>query len=150
MTISGPSGWLTLPANKNTTHKNNVNRGLQEMLEKLDPRTTPALIDHGATRAVTYRAAPTLTACRMQAGGFWLLHKGRQMTYNEMLRLQGLRPDRFQPLSVKSKRKMRHAVGNAMSGNVVHRLIVRIAKSLGHTAVHDEWSDPLVACVDVL
>ena len=78
------------------------------------------------------------------------MHKGRQMTYTEMLRLQRLRPDRFKPLSAKSQSKMQHAVGNAMSGNVVHRLIVGIAMSLGHTAVRDEWSDPLVACVNLL
>ena len=62
----------------------------------------------------------------MEAGGFWLLHKGRQLIYTEMLRLQGLPPRRFMPLKSKSQTEMQHAVGNAMSGNVVHRLVARI------------------------
>ena len=77
----------------------------------------------------------------MAGGGFWLLHKGRQMTYTEMLRLQGLPPNRFKPLTSKSQNQMQHAVGNAMSGNVVHRLLARVAWALGYSAVRDAWAD---------
>ena len=148
---SGSAGWLKILPNTNKTHKANVSRGLEEMIDKnYDPRSTPAIIDHGATRgAVTYFAAPTLTACRMGAGGFWLLHKGRQMTYTEMLRLQGLPPSRFKPLTSKSQAKMQHAVGNAMSGNVVHRMVARIAWPMGYTDVRDAWADPLEACLSL-
>ena len=124
------------------------------MLEKgCDPRTTPAMIDHGATHGpVAYRVCPTMTACRMRGGGFWLLHKGRQMTYNEMLRLQGLQPTRFKPAvgaRQAQRNQLKHAAGNAMSGNVVHRVLARIAQSLGVDAI-DEWADPLRACVKLL
>ena len=111
------------------------------------------MIDHGATRGpVAYRVCPTMTACRMRGGGFWLLHKGRQMTYNEMLRLQGLPPTRFKPVAgarQSQKNQMKHAVGNAMSGNVLHRVMARIAHSLGVPA-KDEWAAPLQACVKLL
>ena len=111
------------------------------------------MIDHGATRGpVAYMVCPTLTACRMRGGGFWLLHKGRQMTYVEMLRLQGLRPARFKPVAGARQsqiNQMKHAVGNAMSGNVLHRVIARIAGSLGVDA-KDEWSDPVHACIKLL
>ena len=151
---AGPSGWLTQPSNNNKTHARNIRRGLEEMLDKrCDPRTYPAMIDHGATRGpVAYRVCPTMTACRMRGGGFWLLHKGRQMTYNEMLRLQGLPPTRFKPVAgarQSQKNQMKHAVGNAMSGNVLHRVMARIAHSLGVPA-KDEWADPLQACVKLL
>ena len=82
----------------------------------------------------------------MAAGGYWLLHKGRQMTYTEMLCLQGLPPSRFQPLTSKSKTKLQHAVGNAMSGNVVHRLLARVAWALGYSEVRDAWANPVEAC----
>ena len=88
----------------------------------------------------------------MRGGGFWLLHKGRQMTYNEMLRLQGLQPARFKPAvgaRQAQRNQLKHAAGNAMSGNVVHRVIARIAQSLGVDAI-DEWADPLRACVKLL
>ena len=90
------------------------------------------MIDHGATRGpVAYRVCPTMTACRMRGGGFWLLHKGRQMTYNEMLRLQGLQPTRFKPAA------------GARQSHVWQRA------SLGVDA-KDEWADPLQACVKLL
>ena len=74
------------------------------------------------------------------------------MTYNEMLRLQGLRPTRFKPVVGARQsqiNQMKRAVGNAMSGNVLHRVIARIAQSLGVDA-KDEWADPLRACVKLL
>ena len=69
-----------------------------------------------------------------------------------MLRLQGLRPARFKPVAGARQsqiNQMKHAVGNAMSGNVLHRVIARIAQSLGVDA-KDEWSDPLHACIKLL
>ena len=63
-----------------------------------------------------------------------------------MLRLQGLQPNRFKPLTPKSQKRVQHAVGNAMSGNVMHRIIARIAWAMGHTDVPDQWADPIVAC----
>ena len=85
----------------------------------------------------------------MAGGGFWLLHKGRQMTYTEMLRLQGLQPSRFKPLTTKSQTKMQHAVGNAMSGNVMHRLVARIAWAMGHTEVCDAWATPINVAMSI-
>ena len=136
------TGCFTLPTHK--TGVRNVARGLEEIIKRgCDPAMTPAVIDHGASRgSVTFGASPTLTASRAMAGGFWLLHKGRTMTLDEMMRLQGMRPSRFKLTSGMRPSAMAKAVGNAMSGNVLHRVIARIAWALGMDAVRDQWSDP--------
>ena len=58
--------------------------------------------------------------------------------------LQGIHPARFTPIDGMSRGMMDHAVGNAMSGNVVHRLFARVLWSMGF-AVVDKWADPLDA-----
>lgn len=145
-------GCLTLPKSTFNSGVRAVVRGLQSMIDKgYDPSITPAIIDHGASKGgVTYGASPTLCASRAQSGGCWLLHKGRTMTYNEMLRLQALQPTRFMPLPGALQSAMNHAVGNAMSGNVLHRVLVRVAWSMGMSAVIDEWCDPPRAAVKFL
>ena len=130
----------------------NVCRGLEEMIQRgYNPEKDPAVIDHGATRGgVTYGMSPTLTASRAKTGGFWLLHKGRTMTLCEMMRLQGLRPSRFALPPGMCQSALGHAVGNAMSGNVVHRIVARISWALGMPRVQDKWSDPLYGALLLL
>ena len=142
---SAATGCFTLP--KHRTGTRNVVRGLEEIIKRgCGPARTPAVIDHGASRgSVTFGASPTLTAARAKTGGFWLLHKGRTMTLDEIMRLQGMRPSRFQLTCGMRPSAMGKAVGNAMSGNVLHRVVARIAWALGMDEVRDQWSDPVRA-----
>ena len=69
---------------------------------------------------------------------------------DEMMRLQGMRPRRFLPTPGMTPSALNHAVGNAMSGNVLHRLLACVAWSLGMDAVQDQWSAPAEAVVNLL
>ena len=145
-----PSGLLSLPTSK--TGINNVTRGLKTIIARgLDPSHVPAVIDAGASHGtVTFGAAPTLTASRCAQRGFWLLHMGRPLNLLEMMRLQGMRPARFQVPSFMRPSQMSAAVGNAMSGNVLHRVVARMLWSLGMDMVQDQWQVPELAAQKLL
>ena len=88
-------------------------------------------------------ALPTLTASRCLQGGFWLLHRGRYTRPHEMLRLQGLRPRRFAKLPDMTQGRFNHAVGNAMSGNVLTRILAKTIDCVhGPFVVYDPWIEP--------
>ena len=75
--------------------------------------------------------SPCLTASRTKTGGHWLLHRARKMSNNEMFRLQGLRPERWDlPPGVRQSH-LNFCIGNAMSGNVMRLLIEKLLVSVG-------------------
>ena len=107
---------------------------LSEMLGKgLDPRRTPAACSINNRRAATMlNCSPCLTAARASEGGHWLLHRARFMTDDELFRLQGLTPIRWQlPPSGATKKDMRACLGNAISGNVIKLLLAAVLQALG-------------------
>ena len=53
------------------------------------------------------------------------------MTDKEIFRLQGLDPNRFQVPPGMRASKVRHAVGNAMSGNVIRMLLEASLTAMG-------------------
>jgi site-specific DNA-cytosine methylase len=75
---------------------------------------------------------PCLTASRCKSGGHYLMNKERFLTWQEMCRLQGLPPTKvdFHAAGVEL-RDFRHAVGNAMSVNVLMRLLLPLLYSAG-------------------
>ena len=76
--------------------------------------------------------SPCLTAKRASEGGHWLLHRGRSMTDDELCRLQGLKPRRWQlPPADATAKDFRHCVGNAISGNVIKLLLSAALDALG-------------------
>ena len=72
---------------------------------------------------------PCLTRGRAGSGGHWASTRGRLLTIEEMLVLQGMRAD----VNCKgiSNRQVGYMIGNAMSINVLERLLLRLLPSVG-------------------
>lgn len=84
---------------------------------------------------------PCLTRARAGAGGHWVTSRSRLLTVEEMLSLQGM------PSDVRrdgiSNRQLGLMIGNAMSINVLERLLVRLLPGVGllpSGSLHDRWS----------
>ena len=69
--------------------------------------------------------SPCMTRSRDQ--GFWLYRRGRRMNLQEQLRLQGMNAGME---VVVSKKAMSQMVGNAMSQNILERILTRLLPSL--------------------
>jgi DNA (cytosine-5)-methyltransferase 1 len=84
---------------------------------------------------------PCLTRARAGSGGHWVSSRSRLLTIEEMLALQGMPPDvRREGIS---NRQLGLMIGNAMSVNVLERLLVRLLPGVGLLppgSVHDRWA----------
>jgi len=69
--------------------------------------------------------APCIT--RRRGGGHWLSTRGRRTTKEEMMRLQGMKPEDFKV--VVSENQWGQQIGNSMSVNVLERIFVRLLPS---------------------
>ena len=83
-----------------------------------------------------HNVSPCLTRSRYR--GHWIINKQRRFTKREMFRLQGINPNKF--TQVVSDKEMGHQLGNAMSQNVVERILHQVLKSTSLSTV-----EPLVA-----
>ena len=77
-----------------------------------------------------YGVSPCLTRTRA-AVGFYLPARGRRMTLAERFRLQGIPLRVLQYRQGISDRQLGMMVGNALSLNVLERLLVRILRACG-------------------
>ena len=102
---------------------------------KVDPAASPCVIDGGASTKWAHgmeRCSPCLTASRCCQGGHYITTYKRMMTVHEMCRLQAIPPRRFDfEQAGVSKKDFLHAVGNAMSANVLARLFDRALYAAG-------------------
>ena len=71
--------------------------------------------------------------------------RDRRATLTEMMRFQGMLPTVLTGWGdCMSERQMGHALGNAMSVNVLQRVLARALKASGlASVVRDPWRDPL-------
>ena len=116
-----------------TKKRMKVLHAIEKVIDKgLNPLTTPAVCSPGNRRcAMMLNESPCLTRGRAMSHGHWIIHRGRQMTSQEMFRLQGLKPERWsRPQGVPESHYM-GAVGNAMSGNVVKAVLLSVLEALG-------------------
>jgi site-specific DNA-cytosine methylase len=84
--------------------------------------------------------SPCLTRSRAGAGGHWVSNRSRLLTIEEMLSLQGMRADVCREGI--SNRQMGLMIGNAMSVNVLERLLVRLLPVVGlwpPGSLQDKW-----------
>jgi len=101
--------------------------------------------------SLSYGYSPCLTRARAGDGGHWLFQRDREMTTQEMLRLQGMRASRFRlPVSRSGERmrerQLRMMIGNAFSVNVVVRILSRLLPAAGLTdALKDPYGSRSVA-----
>merc|ERR1711956_14958 len=75
-------------------------------------------------------ASPCITCSR--AAGHWVTSRGRRLTKDEMMRLQGIRSGKF--AKAVPERQLGIQIGNAMSVNVLERLFVRALPAAGLVA----------------
>ena len=89
---------------------------------------------------------PCLTRTRGTQSGFWLFHRGRMLTLNELARCQGFPADRLQlPAKGATERQLGGMYGNAINVDTILRIITRLLPAIG-IATH--MRDPFgAACI---
>ncbi len=135
-----------LPPSERALH---IIRHSEEELRKtgMNPERRPIFIDICASRQFSMwrvNECPCLTHARGQSGGYWITTHKRKMTVEEMMGFQGIQPTTvpWQRLGI-SKTRMGAAVGNAMSVNVLERLLPRVCYAAGiiDHLPEDKWMD---------
>ena len=130
-----------MPINTAKIAQSNVSGFLSALIKQgHNPFTIPYVItcDSTPARAKCWKErVPTMT--KGQVGGFWMTDRGRRMNVNEMMRLQGMGPTKFN-LEV-TERQPAEQLGNAMSLNVLERIMFGLipAAGLGVTEGEDRW-----------
>ena len=77
--------------------------------------------------------------CLLTRNEIWITNRGRLLNVRERCRLQGMNPDDLK--QVVSEAQWRKQLGNAMSVNVVERLLARLLPAVGLTgALPDRWA----------
>ena len=86
---------------------------------------------------------PCLTASRGASSGFYLSTYNRRLTMNEMMRFQGMNPQVLAGWQeCMTERQMGHAIGNAMSVNVLQRVLLRALAASGLVGnIQDPWDN---------
>ncbi len=110
--------------------------------EGVDLKHTDLLLDAGVSLAWSSRATP-FSPCllRGRRHGMWLVSRGRFLSLGEMARLQGIdSPTLRWPHGVPHALQL---LGNAMSVNVLQRLLCRIVGSLRDVGLVDPWETGL-------
>ena len=85
--------------------------------------------------------SPCLTRTRCGAGGHWVSNLSRLLTVPEMLSLQGMSSNTLNRVGI-SNRQMGLMIGNAMSVNVLERLLLRLLPAVGladRSCLQDRW-----------
>ena len=112
------------------TMQANINSAKQRIKESGGNLDQPYVVDCNASRQKSnplYDIPPCIATSRNR--GHWLIHKNRRMNVKEMMRLHGIDPDNFN--QVVSDSVMGQQLGNAMSVNVVERIIVNSLGAAG-------------------
>lgn len=134
-----------LPQRSAGTARRNVKVTISELkAKKIDPFSEPWVVDIDSS---TYRMkyldglAPCFTCARRR--GHWITNRGRRMNKTEMLRLQGLLTPKEGFKQVVSDSQLGAQIGNAMSGNVLERIFVRLLPAAGLVParrLRDRWA----------
>ena len=77
--------------------------------------------------------------CLLTRNNIWISNRGRLLNAHERCRLQGMNPNDFK--QVVPDAQWRKQLGNAMSVNVLERLLARLLPAVGLTgALPDRWA----------
>ena len=101
-------------------------------------KTSRIIVDIGGTSQFAHYTVdefPTITATRAVSFAFWVADLGRRVTLDELMLLQGFDPAMFEGRKEAkvTDARLAHMVGNAMSCNVLERLLPRVLDSIGIT-----------------
>ncbi|CAE8638074.1 unnamed protein product [Polarella glacialis] len=132
-----------LPPTSSGTAHSNVKAALKDLVKAgSDPLNQPFVIDCDGTAGWGARMedrTPAMTCGR--AAGHWVTNRGRRMRTDEMMRLQGMDEKGF--VQDVSDRQLGKQIGNAMSQNVLERIMVTLLPAAGlvprRCALHDRW-----------
>ena len=97
------------------------------------PSKDPFVVEVGSGRGphIMLGVVPCLTRTRCGQGGHFLCHKNRLATQSEMLRLQGIAPERLVQPSTVTTRQMNMALGNTSTVAVIEKLLARMLTCIG-------------------
>ncbi|MDP7560267.1 MAG: DNA cytosine methyltransferase, partial [Planctomycetota bacterium] len=119
----------------------NIDRASERIRESgHDPQRETFVIDCDASaKRLKWRKDCSPCITRSRCRGHWISNKERRFTIEEMFRLQGMDPSIF--IKVNSASTTGQQLGNAMSVNVVERLLLQILKATGLTGSKKEQVD---------
>ena len=139
--IGSPSIETLLDCDTNTvpyndpsrTHNATVTKNVAKAIDAIladgnDPYRSPYIVDCDASPSRTkhmWDVSPCIT--RSRQNGHWITNQQRRMNKAEMLRLQGMDPSKF-VIDVSSS-KLGQQIGNAMSVNVIERILIAALKA---------------------
>lgn len=133
-----------LPPTSQGTARRNVKTAMRTLKrEGSDPDKVPFIVDiDSTTKRMGWNngVAPCITCGRGE--GHWVTNRGRRLTKQEMMRLQGMDPTKF--VQAVSDRQLGRQLGNTMSVNVVERLLFKVlpaARLVKKNAVNDRWKN---------
>ncbi len=127
------------PAGLSATALGNYQRAMVKLKKKrVYLSTTTAIVDLAASKKFANLGigrCPCITASRAAASAYLIVNQGRVLNIKEIARLQGFSTHMIDRLLASRPRvpdrKIAHALGNAMSFNVVHRLLPRVIQAAG-------------------
>ena len=111
-----------------------------EMLEDKgeQPLSRPFLFDISCSKQRSY-PIPDTSPCLLTRSRIWISHHGRELNLPEKCRLQGMSPRRLK--LVVSEAEFAKQLGNAMSVNVLERILAAALPAAGLTAaLDDRWA----------
>mmetsp|Transcript_59158 Transcript_59158/g.95678 ORF Transcript_59158/g.95678 Transcript_59158/m.95678 type:complete len:369 (-) Transcript_59158:198-1304(-) len=130
------------PTSSGTAHRN-VKKVVKDLVKAgSDPLNQPFVLDCDSSCGwASFMKARTPCMTVSRAAGHWVTNRGRRMRTDEMMRLQGMDEKGF--VQVVSDRQLGKQVGNAMSQNILERIMVRLLPAAGlvprSRALHDRW-----------
>ena len=130
-----PKAMLPSPAAEARQRTLVVNE-LKKLVAKGHAPQGRIIVELGTSDKFSYHRAdgifPTITAQRATRQDWWIADLGRKITIEELMMLQGLNPNsiQFEQAGV-SVQRIGHMVGNAMSLNVLERLLPCVLASVG-------------------
>ncbi len=111
------------------------------------------VVDIGASSKFAHYSVdqfPTITSTRAVGCDWWIADLGRRVTTSELMFLQGFEKGSVDYVAAKvSEQRVRHMVGNAMSMNILERLLPRLLSSVGIQASRpnvDRWEHAVRMC----
>jgi DNA (cytosine-5)-methyltransferase 1 len=132
-----------LPPKGNKTVYTNVTQVLKELTDSgAEPLKNTFVVDVDSTvRFRTVMKDRVMCMTKSRASGHWVTSRGRRMNLDEMLRCQGMERSFKQ---VVSDRALGAQIGNAMSQNVIERLLIRLLPAAGLVSQNrrlvDRWA----------
>lgn len=119
-----------LPSERSQTARCNVKRTLEKLtLRGERPLLETFVIDHGSSaRRCGVMEDKVMCMTKSRPTGHWITSRGRTMNIEEMLRCQGMERC-FKQLT--TDRQLGIMIGNAMSQNVLERLLIKVLPAAG-------------------